>query len=227
MEVITRTERLTLRRFELADAEAMHALNGDPEVTRYVGDPPFESLDAAGDFVTGYLRDVALPEGDLSRWAVVENATGDVLGFCGLRRQADATVDLGYRLLRRAWGRGYATEAARATLESEPCPSRDFGTAGMHRRPRSCALSRNPKAATPLAAFVYLFPDHPRTAPIPERRPHQEPPMTRTEYDFDVCCGPAAAPPGVSAPPRPAPAKAGTAASLDPAPAPADRIDPP
>ncbi len=51
--------------------------------------------------------------------------------------------------------------------------------------------------------------------------------MTRTEYDFDVCCGPAAAPPGVSAPPRPAPAKAGTAASLDPAPAPADRIDPP
>jgi ribosomal-protein-alanine N-acetyltransferase len=117
MEIIARTERLTLRRFDLTDAEAMHALNGDPEVTRYVGDPPFESVDAARDFVTGYLRDVALPEGDLSRWAVVENETGDVLGFCGLRRQADGTVDLGYRLLRRAWGQGYATEAARATLE--------------------------------------------------------------------------------------------------------------
>lgn len=117
MVIIARTERLTLRRFDLTDAEAMYALNGDPEVTRYVGDPPFESLDAARDFVTGYLRDVALPEGDLSRWAVVEDETGDVLGFCGLRRQADTSVDLGYRLLRRAWGLGYATEAARATLE--------------------------------------------------------------------------------------------------------------
>lgn len=115
--LIARTERLILRRFDLADAEALHALNGDPEVTRYVGDPPFESVDAARDFVAGYLRDVALPEGDLSRWAVVEHATGDVLGFCGLRRQPDASVDLGYRLVRRAWGRGYATEAARATLE--------------------------------------------------------------------------------------------------------------
>ena len=50
--------------------------------------------------------------------------------------------------------------------------------------------------------------------------------MTRTEYDFDVCCGPAAAPPTLAAPPQPAPAKPEPAASLDQAPAPADRIIP-
>lgn len=115
--LIAQTPRLTLRRFRLDDAEAMFELNADPEVTRYVGDPPFESLEAARSFVADYLRDVALPHDDLSRWAVVENETNDVLGFCGLRRQADGEVDLGYRLHRRAWGRGYATEAARASLD--------------------------------------------------------------------------------------------------------------
>jgi hypothetical protein len=50
--------------------------------------------------------------------------------------------------------------------------------------------------------------------------------MTRTDFDFDVCCGPAAAPPTVAPPPQPAPAKAGDTASLDQAPAPADRINP-
>lgn len=115
--LIAQTPRLTLRRFRLEDADALFALNGDPEVTRYVGDPPFESVEAAQVFVTDYLRDVALPNDDLSRWAVVEHQTNEVLGFCGLRRQPDGEVDLGYRLLRRAWGRGYATEAARVTLD--------------------------------------------------------------------------------------------------------------
>ena len=40
-----------------------------------------------------------------------------MLGWCGLKRHGDGQVDLGYRLLRSAWGRGYATEASKACLE--------------------------------------------------------------------------------------------------------------
>ncbi len=51
--------------------------------------------------------------------------------------------------------------------------------------------------------------------------------MTRSEFDFDVCCGPAVPPSTVaSPPPAPAAPKAGDTASLDPPPAPADRFTP-
>jgi hypothetical protein len=50
--------------------------------------------------------------------------------------------------------------------------------------------------------------------------------MNRTEFDFDVCCGPATPPPSVAAPTQPAPEKPSDTASLDQAPAPADRINP-
>ncbi len=50
--------------------------------------------------------------------------------------------------------------------------------------------------------------------------------MTRTEFDFDVCCGPATPPPTVVPPPASAAPKAGDTASLDQPPAPADRITP-
>ena len=114
--IITETERLILRRFVVADAQSMFALNGDPEVVRYTGDEPFVDIEAAHAFVVSYLRDVVEPEADLTRWSVVERASGEVLGFCGLRRQENGDVDLGFRLHRRCWGRGIATEAGRASL---------------------------------------------------------------------------------------------------------------
>jgi len=50
-------------------------------------------------------------------WAVVERATGELAGWCGLAHLEDTQeVEVGYGLARRAWGRGLATEAARASL---------------------------------------------------------------------------------------------------------------
>jgi RimJ/RimL family protein N-acetyltransferase len=98
---IAETPRLVLRRFRIDDAAAFYALNVDPEVIRYTGDPPFASVDAARDFVERYLGDVVVPNDDLSRWAVVERGGDEMIGFCGLRRQPSGEVDLGFRLLRR------------------------------------------------------------------------------------------------------------------------------
>lgn len=103
----------------------MFALNGDPDVMRYVPDGPFASVEAARAFLVTY-QDVYRTDG-FARWAAIETATGTWLGWCGLRRQKDGDVDVGYRYLKSAWGRGFATEAARA------CVAYGFETLGLER----------------------------------------------------------------------------------------------
>lgn len=113
------TPRLRLRPINAAtDAAGFVELNADPEVTRYTGDGPFDSVAAAERFFAERLAQYA--RAGMGRWAVELRATGELLGWCGLRRPEAATdapeVDLGYRFFRRQWGNGYATEAARACL---------------------------------------------------------------------------------------------------------------
>ena len=120
-----RTERLTLRHLEPGDAAVMFALNADPEVMRYLPDAPFPSVEEARRFLEDY-QEVYRTDG-FARWAVVEDATGELAGWCGLRRLVEGEIDLGYRLLRSAWGRGIATEAGRASL------AYGFRTLGLER----------------------------------------------------------------------------------------------
>jgi len=66
------------------------------------------------------LVDAMLPQYrfHLGRWAIHAKSNDAFLGWCGLKLMEDmGTVDLGYRLLPSAWGKGYATEAARYTLQ--------------------------------------------------------------------------------------------------------------
>jgi ribosomal-protein-alanine N-acetyltransferase len=109
-----RTPRLLLREFKPEDAQGFYELNTDPEVIRYTGDPPFVSVEAARTFIQDYD---AYAKHGIGRWAVIEEATGDFVGFCGLKKHEDGEVDLGYRLRRDRWGRGYATEAAQRCIE--------------------------------------------------------------------------------------------------------------
>jgi RimJ/RimL family protein N-acetyltransferase len=109
-----RTARQLLRRMTPDDAQGMFELNGDPEVLRYTFDDPFASVGAARAFLQDY-RHVYDREG-FARFAAIDAGTGAFLGWCGLRRQPDGEIDLGYRYKREAWGRGYATEASLASL---------------------------------------------------------------------------------------------------------------
>lgn len=110
------TDRLLLRDIDPdRDAPVLFALNTDPEVVRYTGDGPFESVEATRAFFTERIAQYA--RDGMGRWVVERKADGEVLGWCGLKRLDDGQVDVGYRFFRRHWGQGYATEAARACLE--------------------------------------------------------------------------------------------------------------
>ncbi len=104
------TERLLLRTLRRADGEPLARLWSDPLVTRYMGGP----RDAAT--IRQMMEEEAgTPSTMDDLWPVVEKATGDVIGHCGLlRKQVDGRdeVELVYVLAASAWGHGYATEIA-------------------------------------------------------------------------------------------------------------------
>lgn len=114
MTIVFETERLVLKQFTVADAKGFYELNQDPEVIRYTGDAPFCSVAEAEAFIRGYDHYECYGYG---RWSVFIRDTGEYIGFCGLNyRPAVDEVDVGFRFLRRHWGKGYATEAARGSL---------------------------------------------------------------------------------------------------------------
>lgn len=114
MKKILETERIYLREFELTDAEAMFQLNDDWDVIKYTGDPAFSSEEEALEFLQNYDD---YKRNGMGRWAVITKNTNQFIGWCGLKRHDNGMVDIGFRFFKTQWGKGYATEAARATLE--------------------------------------------------------------------------------------------------------------
>lgn len=114
MKIILHTERLYLREMTVADAENAYRLNLDPEVIRYTGDTPFSSVEEARQFLEQYDHYARYGFG---RWAVCLRDGGTFLGWCGLKyTEAENEYDIGFRFLWEHWGKGYATEAAKACL---------------------------------------------------------------------------------------------------------------
>jgi RimJ/RimL family protein N-acetyltransferase len=116
MAVIIETERLVLREWEAGDAEALFAFTSDAETMLYIGDcRPWDSIARAHAWLSRVRSSYA--ERGYGPWAVVERATGRVVGSCGFSFLPNlGELDFGYVFARDTWGRGYATEAARAAL---------------------------------------------------------------------------------------------------------------
>ena len=116
MHIIFQTPRLILRRFTEADAPLILALNSDPEIVKYVHELTLKSVEQAEKI----LHDIILPQykNNLGRWAIHVKDNMDFIGWCGLKYRPELDeIDLGYRLVQKAWGKGYATESAQYTLD--------------------------------------------------------------------------------------------------------------
>jgi [ribosomal protein S5]-alanine N-acetyltransferase len=116
MHIIIETERLLLRTFTLYDAPLIYELNLDPDVILYTGDPIRDLHHAQQVLEQTILPQYALY--NLGRWAVHTRPDLEFIGWCGLKARPERSeIDLGYRFMKKFWGKGYATEAAFACLE--------------------------------------------------------------------------------------------------------------
>ena len=117
--ILLETDRLFLRRFTPDDAPLLYDLDSDPEVMRYISKGEPTPLEKITDEILPKLLRYYETSDHLGFWAAHEQASGDFTGWFHLRPDrliADA-MDLGYRLRRRFWSRGYATEGSRALVE--------------------------------------------------------------------------------------------------------------
>jgi len=115
------TERLILRKFQPEDAEAMFELDSNPAVHTYLGNNPMQTMDQARDIIKSLLSQYE--EHGIGRWAAIEKSSGKFIGWSGLKFMTDPInnrshyYDVGYRFIPQFWGKGYATESAKAALE--------------------------------------------------------------------------------------------------------------
>jgi RimJ/RimL family protein N-acetyltransferase len=109
------TERLLLRPLAEADLKDLHRISNDPLVRRYLWD----DVPVSKDMIERVLAQSArmFSEEGLGLFGVRLRGGEELLGFCGFARwEGVEEVELTYELLPELWGRGLATEAARACL---------------------------------------------------------------------------------------------------------------
>lgn len=122
MQIFLETDRLVLRPFtgSEADVEHLFALDSDPEVTRFLNGGRSTSREAIRTRILPLLLHDHPCTGTRGYWAAEEKAGGTWLGWFEFRPLAEdspAAIELGYRLNKASWGRGYATEGARALID--------------------------------------------------------------------------------------------------------------
>ncbi|HTL80126.1 MAG TPA: GNAT family N-acetyltransferase [Bacteroidia bacterium] len=115
MNYLFETERLRFRDMRADDAEILFELNSDPEVVRYTGDGAFESIEATRKFIGERLKQYTLD--GYGRWIAALKDSGEIVGWCGLKKHANGSTDVGYRFFRRHWGKGFGTESCKASLD--------------------------------------------------------------------------------------------------------------
>ncbi len=116
------TKRLLLRELRNTDLDGMFELDSNPNVHRYLGNKPIKTKVEAQKILDSVKQQYA--ERGIGRFAVIEKASGDFIGWSGLRLNTEYNMngftkyyDVGYRLIERFWGKGYATESGKAAIE--------------------------------------------------------------------------------------------------------------
>lgn len=120
-KMILETKRLLMRKFEETDVERLFLLDSNPEVMKYIGVPPLSEVHESKNVIK-MIQQQYIDNG-VGRLAVIEKETGLLIGWSGLKFLTEeingykGIYDLGYRFLPEKWGKGYAFESAKASLD--------------------------------------------------------------------------------------------------------------
>ena len=121
MKIFVETERFILREILSTDVDGLFELDSDSQVHRYLGNKPVSQKDQIVETIN-FIRKQYFDNG-IGRWAIIDKKTNNFIGWTGLKFVTETTnnhnnfYDLGYRLIKKYWGQGIATETAFASLE--------------------------------------------------------------------------------------------------------------
>ena len=121
MIIFKETNRLILREIIPKDEVGFYELDSDAEVHKYIESKTIDTIEQARETIR-FIRQQYIDNG-IGRWAIIEKETNNFIGWTGLkliRKETNNHInyyDLGYRLLKKYWGNGFATEAAIASLD--------------------------------------------------------------------------------------------------------------
>jgi len=110
------TNRLWLEPFAMDQTEDLHRLNSDPEVMHFLGGPETLAQTKSGIKRVQSRWDAL----GYSWWSLIEKDTGSLVGSACLQNIENvpgAELEIGWRLLPEAQGKGYATEAGQAAID--------------------------------------------------------------------------------------------------------------
>ncbi len=123
VSVLFKTARLDVRRWTLDDALAALHIYSDPEVMRHIGGETTPDLPAQRAQITKFIEAYEGQGPEYGRWPLIVRDTGALIGAVlmkplpGVDNQPTQHIEIGWHLGRAHWGRGYASEAARALIE--------------------------------------------------------------------------------------------------------------
>lgn len=125
------SRRLVLRQFTADDADLLIELDSDPAVMRFLtgGEPSMTDDEVRDQVIPNLLAAYERWDGRFGLFAGYEKASDDFIGWFCLRPEREGPLDeveLGYRLRRDAWGKGYATELSEALVD------KGFSELGVH-----------------------------------------------------------------------------------------------
>ncbi len=121
MKIFTETPKFILREIVEGDLMDMYELDSDPEVHKYLGNKPVQNVAQSKEIIKSIRQQY--DTFGIGRWAIVDKATNDFVGWSGLKYETmslnkqNGYYDLGYRIKRKYWGKGIATETAVEALK--------------------------------------------------------------------------------------------------------------